>query len=67
MTAVIVAEEIAVGVRRAAALLDLSDKTVRQLLRDGELRGYRTLGGHHRVLVAELRRWAEAQTEAAQS
>ena len=65
MTAAVVTEQIAVGPRSAGELLNLNVKTIRALLNSGELHGWRTPGGHWRVLTSELHHWAQEQTEQA--
>ena len=49
-----------VSPKDAAALLHVSESTVRRMFDSGELRGARTAGGHRKVLGADIQKILDA-------
>jgi excisionase family DNA binding protein/putative nucleotidyltransferase with HDIG domain len=48
--------------RQAAHLLGVTVQTVKNYIYSGKLKSYRTLGGHHRIMMSDLQELASART-----
>jgi len=48
--------------RQAAHLLGVTVQTVKNYIYSGKLKSYRTLGGHHRIMISDLQELASART-----
>ncbi|MCK5553269.1 MAG: HD domain-containing protein [Deltaproteobacteria bacterium] len=48
--------------RQAAHLLGVTVQTIKNYIYSGKLKSYRTLGGHHRIMMSDLQELASART-----